>query len=141
MWRNQLESPTTGPLANITIDELGGLSAVDDADFNPVSDATKGVDQPVAVSSGVMAGNIMRKVAPAYPQSAKERRVSGTVVLGAVIGRDGRIHHLRVISSPNMDLSLAALYSVQQWVYKPYLLQGQPVEVTTQINVVFALGR
>jgi protein TonB len=61
-------------------------------------------------------------------------------VLGAVIGRDGRIHHLRVISSPDMDLSLASFYCVQQWVYKPYVLQGQPVEVNTQINVIFQLG-
>jgi len=128
------------PLANITVGELGGLSPVNDADFNPDSQAAKGFDKPVEVASGVMAGNRVRTVQPAYPQSAKLRGISGTVVLGAVIGRDGRIHHLRVVSSPDMDLSLAALFCVQQWVYKPYLLQGQPVEVNTQIKVVYALS-
>jgi TonB family protein len=128
------------PLANITLDEIGGIPLVRDSDFEPPNDAVKGYDNPVAVSSGVMAGNILRKVQPTYPPSALANRVSGTVTLEAVIGRDGRIHRLKVVTSPDPALSIAAIAAVQKWMYKPYTLAGQPVDVGTQIKVIFALG-
>jgi TonB family protein len=93
----------------------------------------------VAVSGGVMASMILNKVIPAYPEIAKQDEVQGTVVLGAVIGKDGRIINLKVIQGPS-ELQQAALDAVKQWVYRPYLLNGEPVEVMTQINVVFTLG-
>ncbi len=128
------------PLANITLDEITGIPLVRDSDFDPPAEAIKGYDRPVSVSSGVMSGQILRKVTPSYPQSAKANRISGKVVLDAVIGRDGRIHRLKVIASPDPSLSVAAIAAVQQWMYKPYTLAGEPVDVATQINVIFALG-
>lgn len=90
------------------------------------------------VSSGVMAGNLQSKVMPIYPAIAKAARIQGTVVLHALISKDGRIIDIKVASGPPM-LQQAALEAVRQWRYKPYLLNGEPVEVETTINVVFNL--
>jgi protein TonB len=86
-----------------------------------------------------MTGMILKKVAPGYPLSAKEQGIQGTVVLQATINKTGRIENLRVISGPP-ELQKAALNAVKKWVYKPYLLNGEPVEVMTTINVIFTLG-
>jgi periplasmic protein TonB len=93
----------------------------------------------VAVSSGVMAGNRIGGESPQYPAIAKAARIQGTVVLQATISKNGTIENLRVISGPPM-LQSAATQAVQGWRYKPYLLNGEPVEVETQVNVVFSLG-
>jgi protein TonB len=93
----------------------------------------------IAVSSGVMAGNILVKTQPQYPAIAKAARIQGTVVLQATISKTGTIEGLTVVSGPPM-LQQAALDAVRSWRYKPYLLNGEPVEVGTQINVVFSLG-
>ncbi|MGC2583928.1 MAG: TonB family protein, partial [Acidobacteriaceae bacterium] len=93
----------------------------------------------VAVSSGVMAGNRIGGEMPQYPAIAKAARIQGTVVLQATISKGGTIENLRVISGPPM-LQAAAQEAVRTWRYKPYLLNGDPVEVETQVNVVFSLG-
>jgi protein TonB len=95
--------------------------------------------QKVSISSGVMAGNLMDKVIPQYPAIAKAARIQGIVVLQAAISNAGTIENLRVISGPPM-LRQAALDAVRIWRYKPYLLNGEPVEVETTVNVVFNLG-
>lgn len=77
---------------------------------------------------------------PIYPQDAKDVRADGTVVLEALIGRDGHIHNLKVSSAPYPSLVESAMWAVSHWVYKPYLLNGEPVEVLTQIIVTFHLG-
>lgn len=92
------------------------------------------------VASGVTQGMLIHQVAPVYPLDAKRSHIEGTVVLGAVIGKDGRIQDLRAISGPK-ELVPAALGAVQQWRYKPYLLMGNPVEVETHITVNFRLNR
>jgi periplasmic protein TonB len=97
------------------------------------------VPQKVSISSGVMAGNLLGKVTPQYPAIAKAARIQGTVVLQATISKAGAIQNLRVISGPLM-LQQAALDAVRSWRYKPYLLNGEPVEVETTVNVVFNLG-
>jgi TonB family protein len=94
--------------------------------------------QRVRVSSGVSQGLLIHKVNPVYPPAARSARVQGTVVLQAVIGKDGQIADLHVITGDPM-LAPAAIGAVQQWRYKPYLLEGQPVEVDTQIQVNFQL--
>jgi protein TonB len=66
-------------------------------------------------------------------------RLSGTVLLAATIAKDGTIANLRVVSGPAM-LQQAALDAVSQWRYRPYLLNGEPVEVETSVNVIFTLG-
>ena len=93
----------------------------------------------VRVSSGVAQGLLVHQVKPAYPPLAMQARIQGTVVLQAVIAKDGTVQGLRVVSGHPM-LVQAALDAVQLWRYKPYLLNDQPVEVDTQINVTFTLG-
>jgi protein TonB len=90
------------------------------------------------VSSGVMAGMIVQRVLPEYPAIPRAARIEGTVVLEATISISGTIEHLRVVSGPVL-LQQAALNAVQQWRYRPYLLDGQPVEVETTVNVEFRL--
>lgn len=93
----------------------------------------------VRIGSGVIAGLALKQVPPVYPASAKASHAEGTVVMRAVIGSDGRIHSIHVTSSPNNQLSLAALVAVQQWTYKPYLLNGVATDVDTTITVNFNL--
>lgn len=93
----------------------------------------------IAISGGVAAGMILQKTTPIYPPIAKAARVSGTVVLQATISKTGTITNLRVISGPAM-LQESALEAVRQWRYRPYLLNGEPVEVETTVNVIFSLG-
>lgn len=90
------------------------------------------------VSQGIMDGFLVNKVIPQYPPIAHEAGVQGTVVLQATISKSGTIENLRVVSGPEM-LRRAAINSVSQWRYRPYLLNGQPVEVETTVNVQFTL--
>ena len=93
----------------------------------------------VNISAGVAQGMLLQKTTPVYPPIAKAARVSGTVVLQATISKSGTIENLRVISGPAM-LQQAAMDAVKQWRYKPYLLNNEPVEVETTVNVIFSLG-
>jgi protein TonB len=95
--------------------------------------------QRIKVSAGVTTGLLIRKVQPAYPPLAKQARISGSVVLQAVIGKDGSIQNLRAVSGPPM-LIQSAIDAVRQWKYKPYFLNGEPVEVDTQVTVNFTLA-
>jgi TonB family protein len=94
----------------------------------------------IAISAGVAQAMLSKKLVPVYPADAKAAGVSGTVVLQAMIDATGAVKELQVISGPQM-LQQAALDAVQRWVYRPYLLNGEPVEVVTTVNVVFALGK
>lgn len=93
----------------------------------------------IAVAAGVMAGQRIGGDMPVYPPDAKAAHIEGTVVLQALIAKDGSIQNLRVVSGPPM-LQAAAVDAVRTWKYRPYLLNGEPVEVETQINVVFSLA-
>jgi peptidyl-prolyl cis-trans isomerase A (cyclophilin A) len=93
----------------------------------------------VNISAGVAVGLLVSKAPLVYPIDAKKAHVSGTVVLSAIIGRDGTVRELQVVSGPDL-LRQAAVDSVQQWRYRPYLLNGEPVEVRTTVNVIFILG-
>jgi|WetSurMetagenome_2_1015567.scaffolds.fasta_scaffold24443_3 peptidyl-prolyl cis-trans isomerase A (cyclophilin A) len=93
----------------------------------------------INVSAGVVQAMLLKKTPLTYPQEAKDARVSGTVALRAVISAKGRIESLNIISGPEA-LKGAALNTVKDWEYKPYLLNGEPVEVETTINVIFALS-
>lgn len=108
--------------------------------YEPTGEMGKTPSGLVRVGAGVIAGLIVKKVAPIYPERAKAEHVSGTVILHAIIGRDGRIHLLQPISAPDADLAISAIAAVRQWVYKPYLLNGQPTEVDTQITVNYNFG-
>jgi TonB family protein len=91
------------------------------------------------VGGNVMQAQISKMVQPVYPNVAKEAHISGTVVLHATVGTDGKIEDLKVISGPPLLLQ-AAMDAVRQWEYKPVLLNGEPVRVDTTISVVFTLG-
>jgi TonB family protein len=93
----------------------------------------------VKVGAGVMAGQIVSKTQPVYPQEAKDAHISGSVVMHAIIGKDGTIQNLTVLSGPP-ELQMSALDAVKQWVYKPYLLNGEPTEVETTITVNYSFG-
>lgn len=93
---------------------------------------------PVRISSGVAASIALRKDLPVYPAIAKAAGVEGTVVLAATISKSGSVENLRVLSGAAM-LQQAALDAVKNWRYRPYLLNGDPVEVETTVNVVFHL--
>ncbi len=98
------------------------------------------VPQRIRISQGVTKGLLIHRVEPAYPLLAKSARVQGDVVLTAVIDVNGDIQNLQLISGHPM-LVPSAIAAVRQWRYKPYLLNGQPVEVETQITVIFALSQ
>ncbi len=91
------------------------------------------------VSSGVISGLLVHRVQPAYPPLARQARISGTVVLHAIIGKDGSIENLTLISGHPM-LAPAAIEAIKQWKYKPYLLNGEPVEVDTEVSFNFTLS-
>ncbi len=93
---------------------------------------------PLRVGANVQAARIIKRVAPFYPEEARMARISGTVRLHAIIGKDGRIKQLEVVSGHPL-LQDAALHAVRQWVYQPTLLNGDPVEVDTTIDVIFEL--
>jgi TonB family protein len=94
---------------------------------------------PARVSGAVMAGNVLTRVNPVYPADAKAAGVNGAVVLHAIIGKVGTIERLDVVSGP-AELRSSALNAVKQWTYKPYLLNGNPVEVDTTVTVTYQLN-
>ena len=105
----------------------------------PVAVPKVATPQRVRVSLGVSQGLLIKKVQPQYPPLARQARIQGTVLLQAEISKDGTIENLRLISGHPM-LAPAAIDAVKQWRYKPYLLNGEPVAVETQVQVVFSLS-
>jgi TonB family protein len=92
------------------------------------------------IPGGTMAGNRLTEVQPVYPPDAKAAGIEGTVILSAVIGKDGKIENLQVVSGP-AELTRSALDAVRQWTYRPYLVNGDPVAVETTITVNYSLQK
>ena len=107
------------------------------------SGATAQPDAPkrVRVGGEVAENNLTKKVQPVYPTAAKAAHVQGTVELEATISREGVPLELRVVSSPNEDLSEASLEAVRQWRYRPTLLNGNPVDIVTAVIINFTLSQ
>ena len=115
---------------------IGGIVAASNAavpKFVPVT------PQRVRISQGVTRGLLVHRVEPTYPPLARAARVQGDVILSAVIDINGEIKNLQLVSGHPM-LVPAAVDAVKQWRYKPYLLNGQPVEVETTVTVIFTLS-
>jgi protein TonB len=93
----------------------------------------------IPVGGNVQRASLLRQVQPLYPPLAKQARIQGTVRLHAIIARDGTIQQLEVISGHAL-LQQSALDAVRQWRYRPTLLNNEPVEVDTTIDVIFTLG-
>ena len=92
----------------------------------------------VRMSQGVTKGLLTYRIEPTYPTVAREAHVQGAVVLTAIIDKDGNIENLQLVTGHPL-LAPAAINAVKQWRYKPFLLNGEPVEVETTITVAFAL--
>ena len=101
--------------------------------------ASDGTVKRVRVAAGLSQGLLIRQVAPVYPYDAQRAHIQGTVVLRAIINKKGQIENLSLVSGHPM-LVPAAIGAVQQWRYKPYLLNGEPMEVDTEILVNFKLS-
>ena len=116
---------------------IGGIVNATSA-LNAVPKFIPVTPQRVRISQGVTRGLLIHRVEPTYPALAKTARVQGDVVLKAIINMNGDIQDLQLVSGHPM-LVPAAIAAVKQWRYKPYLLNGQPVEVETTVTVIFSL--
>ena len=160
VW-NPLASPTRVPPLNtqpeIIDDTSAALTTIDTGAFLPPRLGTivsrvipppappphlpeVETSKPITVTSDVQAAKLIRKVIPVYPRIAIMARISGTVRLTGIIGKDGLIQQLQVIDGPPL-LVQAAVDAVRQWVYRPTLLSNKPVEVIAPIDVIFTLSR
>jgi protein TonB len=92
------------------------------------------------VGGAVQAAKLVNRVQPVYPPLARQTRISGTVKLHAIIGKSGQVEQLQVVSGHPL-LVQSALDAVRQWRYQPTLLNGEPVEVDTEIDVIFSLAQ
>jgi periplasmic protein TonB len=115
---------------------LEGLGAGPGPSFAPSNPPPP--NHPPRISHS-MEGSLTHRVQPEYPPLARQARIQGTVLLRAIIDREGKIENLQVLGGHPL-LVEAAFKAVQQWRYRPYYLNGQPVEVETQITVHFALS-
>jgi protein TonB len=129
-----------------TVDSKAGevcvsTSSSPTSESSPVQEKSDSAKPPSAASMGsrVTSGKLIHKVQPEYPPEAMNARIEGTVVLQATIGKDGKVGNLQVISGPK-ELIPSAMKAVEQWRYQPYLVNNEPVEVETQVEVIFQLN-
>ena len=141
MVKEEEAPPSTGMMGGVQGGVPGGaLSGVIGGIIGSTANLPKvAAPQRIRVSQGVTEGNLLRKVQPTYPPLAKTARIQGSVILNALISKAGNIENLRVMSGHPM-LVQSALDAVKQWKYKPYILNGEPVEVETTITVNFNLS-
>jgi TonB family protein len=97
-------------------------------------------DGPIRVGGNVQQANLISQVHPLYPAEAKDARIQGIVKLDVVIDKEGHVSQVSVVSGPT-SLVQSAVEAVQQWVYKPTLLNGQPVFVQTTVDVNYTLSQ
>ena len=145
-------TPDAGTHTNSTVDVRGVWTPGINSDANRRNGVMSGLGgeaslipppSPVRNSrrptSVMMQGNLIDRIEPVYPPIARAVRIQGTVILRAIISRGGAIENLQVVSGHPM-LIKAAMDAVKQWRYRPYVLNGQPVEVETQVTVNFVLA-
>lgn len=133
-----LASPPTGVYQGPLAGELSRLTSTFSSAAPPAAPRPAPARAPIV--SRWMEGNIIRRVQPFYPPLARSAGIQGSVLLRAVIGRNGTIEKILVINGHPL-LAKAAVEAVSQWLYRPYYLNDQPVEVETQVTVNFVLGR
>lgn len=145
---NQVVDP--GPIAQADASVLGVRGGVGDSRSRGSVFDSAGLGLNMVLSppapvvhqrpaSHMMEGNLVTRVQPVYPPVARQARIQGPVVLQAVISREGTIENVQVVSGHPM-LVQAALDAVRRWKYRPYMLNGEPIEVETQVTVNFVLG-
>ena len=131
----------SAPAADAPAPSLIGIAAPASApppDLGSTTTVPKPVLQTLNISQGVSQGLLIKKVQPVYPQNALAMHAEGSVELLATISKSGNISTVKVLSGPPL-LTRAASDAVKQWKYKPYLLNGEPVEIQTQITINFKL--
>jgi periplasmic protein TonB len=130
--------PTANPLPNILTSTIAAIPRPPDPP-RPVANAPAAEPIRTRLGGVVLAGKLISRVDPVYPTMAKNMRIQGVVELMAVVGVDGRVRELKLISGSPL-LAPAALEAVRQWLYRPTYLNGDPVEVTAPITVTFRLN-
>jgi TonB family protein len=143
-------SPRIGPIRRVVLVVLSlvlaagaGASAVAlHLSLDPAAVAGEGSSNPPphSIRPDALVNNVISKVSPVYPPEAKKARIQGTVVLNVVIGKSGDVENLKVESGPQ-ELQQSALDAVRQWKYKPFLLNGDPIEVESTIKVFYTLKK
>ena len=98
-----------------------------------------GPTRPVFRTSSMLQGSLIHSVQPVYPALARTARIQGSVIVSALIAKDGTMENVRAVSGHPM-LVTAAVNAVSQWRYKPYILNNEPIEVETRITVNFILS-
>jgi periplasmic protein TonB len=127
------DSMGTGPANGVPKALFGSAPPPPAREVHPPKPAPR-----LAISEGVAEGRLLAPIRPEYPRIAMAAHIQGTVVVEATISTEGRIENLRVVSGPAMLVS-AAVEAIRVARYRPYLLNGSPVEVETSIRVVFSL--
>jgi TonB family protein len=126
------------PLVTAEIEQLDPQLGIEEAALAPPPDAKPFV-RKVIISSGVTQGRRISGDDPEYPPTARSVRTGGTVVLKVTISKEGEVKDVEVVSGPSV-LQSSAVKAVRTWRYRPYLLEGEPVQVETTVNIVFNLG-
>ena len=143
--------PPLGATGGVAGGVPGGVGEVPSGVLNEALSSTRGLPvlaktpepipvKRIRVAARVAEANLIHDVAPAYPPDAGRARIEGAVVLMAVIGKDGSVQDVRVESGLPL-LAQAAIDAVKQWRYRPYMIDGEPVEVDSRITINFTLSR
>jgi TonB family protein len=122
------------------IETIDALSPMDRA-LTPPQDAKFVKVDREQLAADIAAGLLVKKVGPVYPQDARDVHAQGKVVLQVIIGIDGRVRDLQLLSAPSASLASSAFWSVLQWQYKPYIRNGEPAEVETTVDVPYLPGQ
>lgn len=130
--------PYTAAVSQTAGPQIGQEAAVKDT---RAADTQPSNPKVIRVGAGVAEANLIKKVQPVYPASAKSAHVEGAVVLNVTISKEGVPEDLSVVSSPSDDLTESALNAVRQWRYRPTLLNGNPVAITTEVTVNYTLTK
>ena len=141
--RKKIEEASTAdiPAPTLGVSDEGQntiSNIVESAPVTVAKVATSNSSQMLRISQGVTQGLLLKRVQPVYPNQAMQMRIQGAVQLQATINKQGRITSVKVLSGDAI-LSRAAVEAVNQWKYKPYFLNGEPVDIQTQITVNFKL--
>jgi len=130
------------PAEGVVGDAPGGVASGEQggiAPSNPENPIHPAIPQHVRVAKGVMQGLLVSRVQPEYPADAKDQRIEGAVVLRVSLDKEGNVANIQLVNGHPL-LAPAAIEAVKQWKYRPYLLNGNPVEVDTQVTVNFTLA-
>ena len=128
------------PVVDINIDELRSPLPAQMANLIPSANAVQLRDNTLLLPPEIASGHLVKMINPHYPPEMKQARIQGTVRLAVIIGKDGRTTVVDVLHSPDPLLTKASEEAVRQWIYQPYLKDGQPTEFNTTVHVNFTLN-